>query len=210
MSGAMARWALLVSVLGVLTAAAACHHSVSDEASDAGDEGDGACSCDIVTSNSAQTTIACGQVICAEGSLSLCSEGSVILEGICGDGGQDLYDAGFDGPDGETCVTNCNGRLCGQINNCGTVCGCDPGVTCNDSVCGNGCLEQVGAVCLAGNEDPSTCCQQGYECAVKDSGASICCTQTSTSTFVGGLCQLSSDCCDYPTVTCNPGTGTCQ
>lgn len=195
-----------------MLAGAACHHAASGDENDAGDDGDGACSCGIAT-NTGEVSIACAATQCVGDTVYLCSDGTPLITGTCGDGGGELPDSATDGPDASMgCVTGCNGVQCGEPDpsGCGVTCGCANGVACSGGMCGNGCSALAGSPCFAGNEDPQTCCQQGNQCIVKDSGASVCCAQTSTASFVGGLCQTSADCCDYPTVQCNPGTGTCQ
>jgi len=207
----MPRWEGVA--LAVVLAAAGCHHAVSGAGGDAGDDADAGCSCDLVQGG-VSVSVACGAVTCSSDTLYLCSEGSFIIEGVCGDGGDGVEGggpAGEGGPEGgQGCLPQCNGVTCGQPDTCGSVCKCDPGVTCMAGMCGNGCQELAGSPCLPGTTNPSTCCQQGNQCATADSGASVCCALATTGTFLGGLCSMDTDCCGYPIVRCNPGTGTCQ
>jgi hypothetical protein len=214
----MPRWertGTLVLVGAVATGAidhlTGCHHPTYNEDYGDDDEGDGGpCQCEVTPGN----TIPCGETLCTGGTDYLCSGGTPITVGYCGGspGGDDGGGADGGGDDGGmVCIPECDGVSCGGSDMCGGICGCDVGVTCSPSgTCGNGCEQQAGSVCSDGGL--TTCCQEGNLCKAGDAGVSTCCAQTTTTSFQGGICSFSTDCCDYPAVTCGAegGSGTCQ
>jgi hypothetical protein len=189
----------------------ACHKQDSDDGDDDAGDADGPCTCPLTEGNTV-VNVGCGATVCVGGTFYLCSVGDTIAEGLCGDAGSgEQYDAGEGG--GSTCVPVCNGLQCGGPDSCGGVCGCGQGVDCVQGMCGNGCGLLAGSICSEGDaSDLQSCCQEGNLCRVTDSGVPVCCAQTTTKAFQGGLCSLPTDCCDYPAATCaaEGGIGTCQ
>ncbi len=206
------RWIALAVVATVaILQLLSCHgQSASNDDGDDGGDG-GPCTCPLTEGNTV-VNVVCGATVCAGGTLYLCSIGDTIAEGLCGDASYGGDDGGDGGP--SNCVPECNGVSCGGPDMCGGVCGCSQGVDCVQGMCGNGCALLAGSICSedAGTSDPQACCEQGNLCRVQDSGVPVCCAQTTTKTFQGGLCSLPTDCCDYPGVTCaaEGGIGTCQ
>jgi hypothetical protein len=189
-------------LLGLAAAACACHSAgyVQDAGADDGAAGsDGACACAVPGAEGG--TIACGQVECVQGTSALCSAGSLIALGSCGDGG------GGDASEGGACVPQCNNHNCGADDQCGGVCHCPPGLPCNaNQTCGNGCDLTGQQPCVVGSTSAASCCMDGYSCKARDGGPALCCVVSGTS----GQCGQSTDCCDYPQAQCDTFTSTCN
>jgi hypothetical protein len=200
----MLRWLLFVVVpLGLVGLVGASCHPKSYAESDGGDDGgdDGACSCSLGAAN-----VPCNSESCVDGIIYECSAfGTTLPGGSCDSGLGDGEADGEGGPD--NCISNCTGQTCNNIDNCGELCKCNPGVPCNpNGTCGNGCEGFAEALCLIDAGEATACCADGYQCQASDSGATTCCVVS------GGVgqCAQNTDCCDYPKVMCNTSSGTCQ
>ncbi len=182
------------SVLGAaLLALAACHGSASPTSTPGDDAAASTCPCTVALDGGGAVQIACGQIGCAGGDSYLCqSSGQADYQGPCvvlDDGGGVVVEA---------CAPQCPPGQCGTADQCGGVCGCSNGEQCIGGVCGNGCSLGAGSYCTPGG---TPCCATGNACQPNEAGASECCATTD-----GGVCVTDTDCCDYPSVHCNPVT----
>lgn len=185
---------LVVAWLGLLLSA--CHSGSSSPSNDAdgGDDSNGPCQCLV-----GGVAIACGTTGCAGGIQYDCTPEAEPIAGVlCGP-----MDAATENT---SCVPTCNGKTCGNSDECGGTCQCATGVPCNvDGTCGNGCELIAGDPCELDAGTADTCCGSGYLCLVHDSGASACCVAYGGA----GQCSADTDCCDYPVLHCDPTTHSC-
>lgn len=188
-------------VVLAVAALAACSSKSNGGGAGGSDSGSDSSECPcVVQIDDAGTTasVACRQHACVGDAYYYCSaEGTPYAMGACPpvEDEAGAFDAG--------CTPSCPQGSCGIDDGCGKLCTCSSGLTCQNNVCGNGCAGVAGDYCGFGGDASTSCCQVGLTCAMQgDAAASTCCAGDGI-----GTCTKDTDCCNYPNVHCDLGSG---